>query len=107
MNSSGQVISSDGEGAITTPTHAAVTVGATTTVAIASDATDIYRLFINDSNEVVYLKLGAAAVLNEGIRLNASGGVYEMSRKLGNLYTGAVNCICTSGSKILLVTSGA
>ena len=93
-------------GAYTTPTHTAVTVGAATTVAKAANANRKYLLLVNDSDEVVYVKLGAAAVLNQGIRLNASGGSYEMSGALGNLYTGAVNAICASGSKTLLVTEG-
>ena len=61
---------------------------------------------VNDADEVIYLKLGAAAVLNAGIRLNANGGSYEMSLAAGNLYVGAVNGICASGGKKLLVTEG-
>lgn len=91
---------------VTTPTHTVVTVAATTTAALAANASRIYALLINDSDEAIYLKLGAAAVLNAGIRLNANGGSYEMSEKLGNLYVGAINAICTSGSKKLLVTEG-
>ena len=90
----------------TTPTHTAPSIGATTTEALASNANRLYALFINDSNEVIYLKLGAAAVLNQGIRLNANGGSYEMSKLLGNLYTGAINGICASGGKTLLVLEG-
>ena len=91
---------------VATPTHSAVTVGATTTVALAANTSRLWALFVNDSDETVYLKLGAAAALNQGIRLNANGGTFEMSVSLGNLYTGAVNAICTSGSKKLLVTEG-
>lgn len=92
--------------AYSTPTHAAVTVGATTTAALAANALRKYALFVNDSDEVVYLMLGAPAALNQGLRLNAGGGVYEMSALVGNLYAGAVNAICASGSKKLLVTEG-
>ena len=95
-----------GSGAYTTPTHTAPSIGATTTVALASNANRLYALLVNDSNEVIYLKLGADAVLNQGIRLNASGGNYAMSKKLGNLYTGAINGICASGGKVLLVLEG-
>lgn len=93
-------------GVYTTPTHAAPSIGATTTVALAANANRLYTLFENDSDETIYLKLGAAAVLNQGIRLNAHGGSYEMSKKLGNLYLGAVNGICASGSKVCLVCEG-
>lgn len=96
-----------GSGAYTTPTHTAVTVGATTTVALAANTSRLYALLVNDSDEAVYIKLGAAAVLNAGIRLNAYGGSYEICKKIGNLYTGAINAICTSGGKILLVLEGA
>ena len=89
-----------------TPTHSAVTVGNTTTAAIAANTARKYLLLVNDSDEAIYVKLGAAAVLNQGIRLNASGGSLELSVANGNLYAGAVNAICASGSKTLLVTEG-
>lgn len=91
----------------TTPTHAAVNVTTSTGEVLASSVARRYALFINDSDTVIYLKFGAAAVLNDGVRLSASGGSYEMSPMLGNLYTGAVNAIHGgSGNKVLLVTSG-
>ena len=90
----------------TTPTHTAPSIGTTSTIALASNAGRLYALLINDSDETIYLKLGAAAVANEGIRLNANGGSYEMSKKLGNLYTGAINAICATGGKTLLVLEG-
>ena len=64
-------------------------------------------LLVNDSDTAIYLKLGADAVANQGIRLNANGGSYEMSRLHGNLYVGASNAIHGStGNKVLLVTEG-
>jgi len=90
----------------TTPTHTAPSIGTTTTVALASNANRLYALLVNNSDEVIYFKLGANAVLNQGIRLNANGGSYEMSKLLGNLYTGAINGICASGNKVLLVLEG-
>ena len=94
------------EGEYTTPTHTQPSIGATTTEALAGNANRLYVLIVNDSVETVYIKLGAAAVLNQGIRLNANGGSYEMSRKLGNLYVGVINGIGTSGAAVLLVTEG-
>ena len=90
----------------TTPTHTAPSIGTTSTIALASNAGRLYALLINDSDETIYLKLGATAVANEGIRLNANGGNYEMSKKLGNLYTGVINAICASGGKKLLILEG-
>ena len=89
-----------------TLTHTHPTIAAATTVALAANTTRKYALFENDSDEVIYIKVGVAAVLNQGIRLNASGGSYEMSFLIGNLNTGAVNAISTSGSKVLLVAEG-
>lgn len=58
-----------------------------------------YLLVQNDSDTVQYLGIGVAAEENKGIRLNASGGSYEMSRAYGNLSTAAVNIINGTGSK--------
>ena len=60
--------------------------------------------FVNDSDETIYLNLSGTAVMNEGIRLNANGGSYEIN--LNNLYTGAVTGICSSGTKNLTVVEG-
>ena len=90
----------------TTPNHTAPDIGITSTTALAANANRLYALLINDSNETIYLKLGATAVVNEGIRLNANDGNYEMSKKLGNLYTGVINAICATGNKKLLVLEG-
>ena len=89
-----------------TPTHSEVAVGATTTAVIAANSARKYLLLVNDSDEAIYVKLGAAAVMNEGIRINASGGSLALSAQNGNLYAGAINGICSSGSKNLLVTEG-
>ena len=80
-----------------------VTVGSSTTAVLTENPNRSYALFINDSDETIYLNIGGSAVANDGIRLNANGGAYEMSRANGNLDTQAVNAICASGSKNLLV----
>ncbi len=91
---------------ITTPTHTTSSVGTASTVALVANANRLYALLINDCSESLYIKFGAAAVLNQGIRLNASGGAYEMAKPFGNLYTGTISAISTSGSMPLLVTEG-
>ena len=93
-------------GLYTTPTHTAPTIGATSTAALAANANRLYALLVNDSDTPIYIKLGATAVANQGIRLNANGGSYELSEKEGNLYTGAINAICASGGKKILVLEG-
>lgn len=81
----------------------AVEIGTDSTNVLDSNDTRIYLLLTNDSDEAIYIKFGAAAALNEGIRLNANGGSYEISPANANLYQGVINAICTSGSKKLLV----
>lgn len=90
--------------AITTVTHTPVTVANATTAVAAANADRKWLLIINNSDETIYLKLGAAAVLNQGIRINASGGSLELTG--GSIYVGAVNGICASGGKVALVTEG-
>lgn len=57
---------------------------------------------VNDSDEEIYLALGEDAELNKGIRLNAGGGNFEIGST--NMWKGAVNAICASGSKVLCVS---
>ena len=78
-----------------------VSVGATTTVALAANEARRYAVLVNDSDEDIYISLGAAAVLNKGIRLNAYGGTLNISGD--RPFRGAINAICTSGSKNLAI----
>lgn len=86
--------------------HTQPAIGASTTAALAANTSRKYVLLVNDSDSVIYIKIGAAAVLNQGIRLNASGGSYEMSAIHGNLDTRAINGISSGAAKVLLVTEG-
>ena len=81
-----------------------VTVGAASTLVIAANPRRADAVFVNDSNEVIYLARGNAAVMNAGIRLNAAGGSYEINRN--NLFLGVINAICASGDKNLTVSEG-
>ena len=84
------------------PTHPSIL--ATSTVALAANANRVYARFINDSDTVIYLMEGAAAVVGQGVRLNALGGSYEMAKAFGNLYIGTIYAIAaTAGGKNLLV----
>lgn len=89
-----------------TVTHTEVAVAVATTAVLAANANRKYALFVNDSDTIIYLKVGAAGELNKGIRLNASGGSFEMSNALGNLDARAINAIASAGPKNLLVTEG-
>jgi len=93
------------ENAVLALAHTAVSVSTSSVVVLASNASRKYALLINNHSMPIYVKVGSAAVLNQGIRLEADGGVYEM--KLGeNLATGAIYAITESGVGSLLVTEG-
>jgi hypothetical protein len=89
-----------------TPTHSTATATTTTGAMLASNGSRKYALLVNDGSVDVYLKIGASAVANQGIRLLANGGNYEISAALGNLFTGAINGITATGSATVLVTEG-
>jgi len=94
-------------GAYTTPTHTTVNVTITSGAVLAANTSRLYALLVNDSDTTIYLKIGVAAVANQGIRVNANGGSYEMSKKQGNLHTGAINGIhAGTSNKVLLITEG-
>jgi len=88
-------------------THTEATVGTSTGVVLAANADRSYVKIINDSDTIIYLKVGAAAVVNEGIRVEANGGVFDMSADLGNLDTRAINGINgVAAGKVMLVSEG-
>ena len=89
---------------IDTVTDTKVSVGSSTTVVLAANEARVNAVIVNDSDEIVYIGRGNAAVLNEGIRLNASGGSYEIDST--NLFRGAINGISTSGTKNVTVSEG-
>jgi len=89
---------------VATATPTKISVGSSDTQILVANASRKFAVFVNDSDEVIYLSLSATAVINEGIRLNAHGGAYEIN--LMNLYTGEVAAICSSGTKNLTVTEG-
>ena len=82
------------------PSKGAVAVGVGPTTIVAANAERRYLIITNDSDSAVYLSFGGAAVLNQGIRINASGGWYEMLEGL-NLYTGIVTGIAAAAGKIV------
>lgn len=92
--------------------HTVCTLGdAATTLVVAANAARRYLLIQSIAAAVAHLKVGAAAVANEGILLNpgataANGQTsFEMSVRKGNLDTRVVNGIGTNTEK-LLVTEG-
>lgn len=88
-----------------TMTHTAPSITTASGEALAANTSRNYVLLVNDSDTVVYIKIGVAAVVNEGIRLNANGGSYEMADEFRNIQYDAIYAIHGgSGDKVLLVT---
>jgi len=82
---------------------ASVNVTAQGVTALAANPTRKGAILVNDSDAVIYLKLGADPATDAAIRLNANGGSYEINAT--NLYTGIVTAIhAGAGEKPLLVT---
>lgn len=78
-----------------------VPVGNTSTVVLETNPKRVGATFVNDSDETIYLQKVVPAVASKGIRLNASGGTYEIN--LSNPFTGRIEAICASGGKNLCV----
>ena len=89
---------------INTVTDTKVAVDTATTVVLAANPGRKDAVFVNDSNQPIYLARGNDAVLNQGIRLNSGGGSYEINRD--NLFLGAINAIAEGGAKNLTVSEG-
>ena len=89
----------------TTPTNTFATVGVASALALAANANRKYAIFVNDSANIIYLGLGAAAVVGSGIRLNANGGSYEINWQ--NLYTGEIYAIAGGAGSNLSIIEGA
>lgn len=76
----------------TTPTHSHIGVTNISQQVLTANPGARYRLLQNDSANTIYLMLGVAALINQGIRLDP-GGSYELSGHLGNLWRGTINAI--------------
>ncbi len=86
-------------------TSSAITVGEASTL-IQATTTRQYMVIVNDGSNVVYLALNGdkAAIANSGIRLNASGGSYEITPADGNQYSGAIRAIAVGGTSVVTVS---
>ena len=89
---------------VATCTATGPTVGSSSTTILAANANRKSAVFVNDSDQTIYLARGATAYLNKGIPLNPKGGAYEINSN--NLYKGVVTAICASGGKVLCVEEG-
>lgn len=80
--------------------NGATVVAATSTIVLQHNTKRRYVCLVNDSDETIYLGMGVPAVMNVGIRLNASGGAYE--RDHFKPFYGPIYAICLSGTKTLV-----
>lgn len=86
--------------------HTTASMSSATGAVLAVNNDRKYALIVNDGSVDVYLNLGAAATANAGIRINANGGHYEITREAGNLTGVVINGITASGTATVLVTEG-
>lgn len=88
-----------------TPSNAGVDVATSTTEILAANADRCFLVICNDSDTVIYLGLGAAAVLNKGIRLEPAGTAGSRFRMDWTcIFVGAINGIHGgSGNKVVTV----
>ena len=77
-----------------------ISVLATTTVVLAADRYREAVVLSNDSDETIYVAIGTAAVMNDGIRIPVAGTIVIIADHGAAL---AINAICTSGTKNLCV----
>lgn len=80
-----------------------VSIGTSSTQVLAANSSRKLLILVNDSEEPIYVSLGATATLNNGIRLNASGGALALDNPI---YKGVVNAISANGSKTLVGAEG-
>lgn len=88
----------------TIPTNSSSTISTTTggTAAIATSTSRGYLYIANDSQNVVYLAIGAPAVVGKGFRIQASS---TLEFKPPFMFTGAIYAISTATSNITWVES--
>ena len=71
---------------------------------LASNGVRRAALIVNDGTATVWIKIGATALANEGIRLNANGGSYYIALGAPNYDTEAVNCISAGATIVILLS---
>ena len=94
----GSVIFITKTGTASSASNSSVTVGSTSTEICAASAVRLSYTIVNDSDEVIYLSIEDAAVMNSGIRLNPNGGSFSDIYGIDQVFG-----ICASGSKVVTV----
>jgi hypothetical protein len=81
-----------------------VSVGVASTLILGTNLNRRFLFLVNDSDENIYVSLGSAAVLGEGILLTAGGGALTLD--IASMWLGEIYAICLSGGKNLTVSEG-
>ncbi len=89
---------------VTSATNTKKTIANSSTAVLTANPDRAFVILVNDSDEAIYVTLGSTAVINSGIRLNATGGTLKLDNN--SRYTGPIAAICASGSKNLTVCHG-
>ena len=76
-----------------------VSIGTSSTQVLSANPNRKLLILVNDSDEPIYISLGATATLNNGVRLNKKGGSLTLDNPK---YTGVINAICSIGGKNLV-----
>jgi len=82
-----------------TPTASIGTVTEASSTIVAANANRKYLYVGNTGGTPGYLGFGAAAVINQGVRIERAGSAgcfYEMAREMGNINNGSVTAILTA-----------
>jgi len=82
--------------------HLSMNLNTTQEKILGSNPQRRYVLLVNDSDSVAYIGLGVTAVANQGIRLNANGGSYEIN--LTNPFHGEIYGVSAGVTKRLTIT---
>ena len=80
-------------------TNSRPTITNLSSVILAANTNRKYVIISNQSGQNVFLRLGALAIINEGILL-APGFVYEIG--FSNLWTGTINAVKAGGGAVLI-----
>lgn len=76
-------------------------VGTSSVLVLEANPRRIWASFVNDSNFVIYLQIGANAANNTGIRLNANGGSFIIDKNTP--WDGQVFAIAGAAASVLCI----
>ena len=80
------------------------TVGVVSTLVLAANPNRVDCDLVNDSDNIIYLARGNAAVIGSGIRLNPNGGSYRIGTN--NLFYGIIYGIATAAGSNMTISEG-